>query len=419
MDVLLYILFVFLGIAFGILTGLTPGFHVNNVAIIALSIYAATKIDAFLLANMIVANMITHTFLDFIPSTFLGAPSEDTSLSVLPMHRLLLHGQGYRAVYISTFGSLLATLFAMPLIPLFKIALIDLNLSNYLTYYTPVILVAIILGILYMESKKGLKYIALASLIFILSGIFGYLALNIPLNNNYMPLRLTPNTLFPVFTGLFGIPVLILSQHTEVPEQKIEKVHVLKKHYFSSMIGTLTGSLVGFLPGVTSGVAAVLSRLFVKNDDTEDFIFALGSVNTSNYIFNLLALFLILKPRSGAVNAISQMITVNLWNFSTLPPGDFVIILLTVVIASIASFFITLKIGKFVALKIGNIGSRYGLISRAMILTLGVLIFIFSGTIGLFLAVVATLIGLLPPKLGTMRVHLMGVIILPALLAYL
>lgn len=419
MDILLYILFVLLGIGFGILTGLTPGFHVNNVAVIALFIYAATKIDAFLLANMIVANMITHTFVDFIPSTFFGAPSEDTSLSVLPMHRMLLQGHGYRAVYISTFGSLLATLFALPMIPIFKIALVNFHLSNYLAYYTPVILVAIILGILYIESKKGLKYLVLALFIFILSGIFGYLALNIPLNNNYMPLPFIPNKLFPVFTGLFGIPVLILSQHTVVPEQKIERAEVRKEHYFSSLIGTITGSLVGFLPGVTSGVAAVLSRLFVKEGDTEDFIFALGSVNTSNYIFNLLALFLILKPRSGAVSAISQMITVNLWNFSALPPKEFVLILLTVVIASMASFFITLKIGKFVALKIGKIGARYGLISRVMLLVLFVLIFIFSGTMGLILAIVATLIGLLPPKMGTMRVHLMGVIILPALMAYL
>lgn len=416
---LLYILFVLIGVGLGIITGLMPGLHVNNVAAIILYIYASFHTDPLLLANLIVANMITHTFVDFIPSTFFGAPNEDTSLSVLPMHRLLLQGDGFKAIYISTYGSLLATIFALPLIPLFQIALVNMNLAKYLYFYTPLLLLLIILGLLYMESKKNLKSMLLSILVIAISGTFGYIALHFPLNHNYVIFGNGMSILFPIFTGLFGIPVLLLSQNTIVPKQRIVKPKIERKHYISSLVGTLSGSLVGFLPGVTSGVAAAISRIFIKEDDTEDFLYALGSVNTANYIFNLTALFLILRPRSAAVNIISQMLNIPVWFNTKFPPSSFLLILLTVAIASLLSFFITIFLGKWFAKGIGKIGKRYGLISRILIFILFAIIFIFTGIIGVALGIIATLIGLLPPKLGIMRVHLMSVIIIPVLIAYL
>ncbi len=417
---LLYLTFVLIGIGLGIITGLTPGFHVNNVAVIVLYIYTYFHSSPLLLANLIVANMITHTFVDFIPSTFYGAPNEDTSISVLPMHRLLLRGEGFKAIYISTYGSLLATIFAMPLIPIFQILLVNLNLVDSLYYYTPLILALIILGLLYMESRKNLKSMFFAMMIIALSGAFGYLALRFPLNNNYAPLGNEMSILFPIFTGLFGIPVLLLSQNTKIPKQKIEKPKkVERRNYISSFLGTTFGSLVGFLPGVTSGVAAVLSRLFIKREDTEDFIYALGSVNTSNYIFNLAALFLILKPRSSAVNIIAQILHISLWSNTKFPPSFFLIILLTVAIASLFAFFITLFLGKIFAKGIEKFGKSYGTLSRILIVFLFIMIFIFTGILGVIFAIIATLIGLLPPKLGVMRVHLMSVIIIPVLIAYI
>ncbi len=419
MDVLLYILFVLIGVGFGILTGVTPGFHVNNVAVMAIYFASTLPIDPIYLVNMIVATMITHTFVDFIPSTFLGAPEEDTSLSVLPMHRLLLEGQGYRAIYISSLASLLAVIFSLPLLPIFQILLIQLNMVENLDYYIPVILFAIILGMLYMESRKGLKNMLYAIFILSLSGIFGYVVLNYPLNGNIVPFPGNYSILFPVFTGLFGIPVLILSQNTVIPKQRIEKPKIGKENYVSSLLGTLSGSLVGFLPGVTSGVATVISRLFVKNEESEDFLYALGSVNTSNYIFNLAALYIILRPRSGAVNAISQIYTVDRWYSLLFPPQSFLLILLTVLIAALLAFPITLKIGKSFAMNIEKLGRKYGNLSKALLILIFIFVFIFTGFIGIIFAILATLIGLLPPKLGIMRVHLMGVIILPVLFFYI
>ncbi len=51
---------------------------------------------------------ITHTFLDFIPSVFLGCPDTDTSLSVLPGHELLKQGKAYEAIALTAYGGLMA-----------------------------------------------------------------------------------------------------------------------------------------------------------------------------------------------------------------------------------------------------------------------------------------------------------------------
>ena len=257
MDFLIFIAFALAGTALGVFTGLTPGIHTNNVALLALALYFM-GIGAVYLASMIVAAMISHTFLDFIPSTFLGAPEEDTSLSVLPMHRLLLRGEGYRAVYLSTIGSILAIIFSLPMLPLIQL------FFSFFTYdeielYIPVVLIAIILYMLYLESIKSMKKMLIASYILLLSGLFGIIVFNLPQNYNFVLLDIGAGFLFPLFTGLFGLPTLLLSQKTVIPPQKIEKMKMEREDYKASLFGSLSGSLVGFLPGVTSGIATVLS----------------------------------------------------------------------------------------------------------------------------------------------------------------
>jgi putative membrane protein len=99
------ILFLILGVVLGTFTGLTPGIHTNLIGIFIVSISGF-----FLFVNpiyfiVIITSMaITHTFVDFIPSVFLGCPDTDTELSILPGHELLKEGLGYEAVYLTCYG---------------------------------------------------------------------------------------------------------------------------------------------------------------------------------------------------------------------------------------------------------------------------------------------------------------------------
>src|SRR3989338_6918017 len=70
------------------------------------------------LALFIVAMSITHTFLDAIPSIFLGAPDPGMELSVLPGHKLLLEGRGYEAVFLTVIGSFFAVVVCIVLTPI-------------------------------------------------------------------------------------------------------------------------------------------------------------------------------------------------------------------------------------------------------------------------------------------------------------
>ncbi len=56
-------------------------------------------------ACCIFAASTVHSFVDFVPSVFIGAPDPDEALSVLPGHRLLMEGRGMAAVRAAAVGS--------------------------------------------------------------------------------------------------------------------------------------------------------------------------------------------------------------------------------------------------------------------------------------------------------------------------
>ena len=107
------------GISSGIFTGLIPGVHVNLItAIVVSSVGVISGVSPLLIAIFILCLALTHSFLDSIPSIYLGAPDESQVLSVLPGHKLLLEGRGHHAVVytlIGSFAALLLTIFFFPL----------------------------------------------------------------------------------------------------------------------------------------------------------------------------------------------------------------------------------------------------------------------------------------------------------------
>ncbi|MBS3078041.1 tripartite tricarboxylate transporter permease, partial [Candidatus Pacearchaeota archaeon] len=102
-----FILFLLAGIFFGTFTGLTPGIHINLIGGLLISL-PLLNLNPIYFVIFVTAMAITHTFLDFVPSVFLGCPDTDTELSILPGHQLLKDARGFEAVYLSNIGSLLA-----------------------------------------------------------------------------------------------------------------------------------------------------------------------------------------------------------------------------------------------------------------------------------------------------------------------
>src|SRR6266542_1205701 len=159
-----------LGVFTGIVTGLSPGLHVNNVAAFVLATEPAWA--AFLasilpeataksgvgifLALYLLATAAAHAVFDFIPSVFLGAPNEDTALAALPGHRLLRAGQGAKAVALAARGTVLGTAFAvLALIPLRALLSDPVGLADLFRPWSALFLAFVLGGLLVSEYRGG------------------------------------------------------------------------------------------------------------------------------------------------------------------------------------------------------------------------------------------------------------------------
>ena len=125
---------------------------------------------------------ITHTFLDALPSIFLGAPDSGLELSVLPGHKLLLEGRGYEAVVLTAIGSLFAVILMVAFAPI-GLPLIK-TIYPIIQNFIPYILILFSILLIYRDTKSK----SLALIIFLLSGVLGLITLNLQLKEPLFPL---------------------------------------------------------------------------------------------------------------------------------------------------------------------------------------------------------------------------------------
>jgi putative membrane protein len=444
LTLFLIILFCVFGVITGIATGLLPGLHVNNIALILLSLSGSIiAIFSFLfdlgisenfilvlICIFIISTSISHTFHDVIPSTFLGAPDEDMALSVLPAHSLLLEGKGYEAVALSAMGSYGAILFCFLL--LFPIRfIIGEPLVFYETLKEIMFFVLLAITILMIGTEKSrielfhFKGIlpsfigmAFAFFVFILSGFFGLIILDMPVDS---PIGLSSPVLFPALAGLFGTPTLLTSLLTKpkIPKQTIEEPKLNNKNKKSSILSVVTGSfggiLVSIIPGITSATGTIIAMNARGESDKRQTIVTLSAVNTACAFFVVVVLFIILRSRSGATLAAMELISVSEWT-DILIPENLSYLLIAMLLGGTMSYFLTLKIGKIFANRFANV--PYSLIVKLTITLVSILVFLFTGFIGILILIIATFIGLLPVEWGVRRSHCMGILLFPIMLYF-
>jgi putative membrane protein len=386
------------GIVAGTISGLLPGIHINLVATVLFinsSLFLGLT-SPLILASFIIAMSITHTFIDFIPSIFLGAPNEDTALSILPGHRMLLKGKGFEAVKLTTIGcffgllvSLILALFFIETAPLFY---------PYLEEYMVFILIGISLLLLATEKRK-----IPALFIFILAGFLGYATLNF---------TMLGQSLFPLFTGLFGTSLLFMSffQNVKIPKQKIEKTRTSKKELLIALLLSIfSSSLVSFFPGVGSAQAATISSIFKKISE-KTFLILLGAINIIVLVLSFVALYAIRKPRTGVAVFVGKFLPnislENLW-----------FLLLIAVLAGIISLFLTIFLAKRFTRIVSKV--KYKWLCLFISIFLIILTPIISGWFGLLILLVSTSLGILCSLLNVKKIFLMGCLLLPVIIFYI
>jgi len=341
---------------------------------------------------------ITHTFLDFIPSILLGVPSEDTVLALLPGHRLVLDGRGPEAIKLTLIGSIGCLVLSLVLFPVFLYGVPAVYSS--IEQYMGILLLGCSVFLIGIEKGKQRFW---SLLIFSLSGILGLIVLRSSLFRN---------PLLPLLTGLFGLSLLFMTikNRVEIPPQKSSEVFVSRGMLTRGLLsGTVAGAVVGFLPGFGPSQAAVMSRVLLNQRNSREFLITLGGINTANSFFALVALLTIGKRRSGAVAAISELLTVDL---------EAVLLLLSAgLLAGVLSLVIGAKLADIFPKYLHRINYQklnFGIIGFIILMTIYM-----SGFLGLLVLGVATSIGLVAHNSKTHKMHLMGVLIVPTALWFL
>lgn len=391
---------ILLGITAGIFTGLTPGIHINLISVLLLSfspiLLQYTNIVS--LCCFIIAMSVTHTFLDSIPSIFLGAPDSDMALGVLPGHRYLLKGLGLTAVkltIIGSFGALLLSILLFPLlIPLVKFGypLIE----SYIGY----ILIAVVVFMIIRDRKR-----IWAFFVFLTAGVLGLIVLNMP---NF------ENPLFPLFSGLFGTSTLIISllHNEKIPVQaKKQYVRVSNLKAFKALFsGGFSGFITAVMPGLGASTAAVISMQITKNLKEDAFMILMGSINTFNFILSIVTLYVLDKARNGSIIVIQKLvdaITIN----------HIIIFLCAVLIAGSLSVFLALGLSKIFS-KIMSVVNYRKMVLSVIFLITG-LVLVLTGPLGLLILIISTAIGIIPPTINISRTHAMGCLLLPVIFYFI
>ena len=402
-----------IGILCGTVTGLIPGIHVNTVGAfvfasssILLEIYSPEVLCVFLISMA-----ISHALLEFIPSMFLGVPEEGTVLSILPGHQLVIEGRGKEAVRLAAIGGFGATLITALLLPIF-IMIIPAVYSQIKPYIW--ILLIIIAMFMFMRLNSTLKSFSWSVMLFLFSGIMGYVMLGLPVSSSV--------SLLCIFTGLFGVSTLLysLQQRSFVPTQnRFHHFRIKGDTLRGIFAGGIAGSVLGFLPGFGPAQGSLIAQELLGGGDfennNESFITAVSGVNTADTLFSLVMIFLIGNPRSGTAVYVNNI----LQNFDFNHLLFFVFTALTSV--SIA-LFLCLKLGDKVSESIEKIDYRK--LSWTVIIFMSMLVVGFSIWYRanlffmLFVYITAITLGLLPHYLGVNKSNLMGVLIVPAIVVY-
>ena len=384
------------GCSLVLLSGLFPGVHSNTLAATLLGMQAILLplAGAEALAAAMFAALITHTFLDSIPSTFLGIPDPDTALSVLPAHMLCLEGKGQEAVRIAALGSASAAAVALPL----SIILFFLlpPLQPYFDWWIGIILIAVV-GYLVIGSESP----GWALLIFGVSGLLGVFTFRYAFLGWHT--LGDSGILMPLLTGLFGVSVLLFSSAGPVPDQRFSAIRMSTKEIRrGTLTGTVAGIIVGWLPGLSNATAnAVLCSRMDYRMDRRQYIFATSAANTSNAIIGLAALFALGRSRNGVMVALSSI------KMPSMPA-----LLFSGALAALLAYLITIWLSGR-AHRLNGIDGRLLNVS-VIVLVIGISILI-AGPFGLCILVLATATGVLPRMVNVSRVFCMGAIMLPVI----
>ncbi|MCI6994727.1 tripartite tricarboxylate transporter permease [uncultured Methanobrevibacter sp.] len=405
----------FIGILIGTTTGIIPGIHVNTAGAILFASSGAllTQVSPEFLCVLMVSMSIAHALIEFVPSMLLGVPQEGTATSILPGHRMVLEGRAKEVIRIVSVGGFGAIIVTIIMLPLFSIALPILH--DTIKPYTWMILLVASVYLTYSLTANFRDFLW-SMLLFILSGILGWILFQTPITSGV--------TLMCTFSGLFGISTILfsLNDSSTLPHQNpFYELNIDYNKFKSIFAGGITGAILGFLPGFGPAQGTVIAQAVSgtndnNDDDTVNFLLATSGLNISDCLFSLMAIYIIGNPRSGIAVYMSYLI-------SEMNMNHLIIFIFASLLAVSVSLAVSLKLGDSFSRLMGMVDYKKLSIGVILlqILILYIFIFYYKAPIAYMTIalITSTALGMLPHYIGVGKSHLMGVLIIPAIVIYM
>ncbi|WP_336025141.1 tripartite tricarboxylate transporter permease [Halobellus salinisoli] len=418
--------FALCGVALGTLTGLLPGLHVNSVAFLLVGIAPGIDGPPVAVGAAILAAGVVHTFLSIVPGLVLGVPDAATAPGALPGHRLVLAGRGREAIRLSAVGSGVALLGSVAVaLPLSRVVAAG---REWLLAALPILLALVAALLVLAEPTRRARLGGVLCLC--VATALGFLTLDLPATGALTP-RGAASMLAPIFGGLFGAPILLDAVDADgaIPPQEGTTLGLSGSETLrAALSGVGGGALVGYLPGVSAGVAAVLalggaggSGPAGRGSDRA-YVVATSGADTATAVFAVASLAVLGAPRSGVTVALSSLAGAGSpsappsASMGATAPIPLLEMLLVIVFAAGLGIAVLLTVGERYLLVVRRLPRRplvLGVLGLLFALSVG-----FAGVLGGAVFCLAAAVGLLPPRVGARRVHLMGVLFGPIALGW-
>jgi putative membrane protein len=278
--------------------------------------------------------------------------------------------------------------------------------------YTFIILLTVSIFLLWKltSSKKAFIW---SGILFVFSGLLGWTVFQTPIS--------TGLSMMCMFSGLFGISTIMfsLNESSFMPHQnKFYDLELNSDMLRGIFAGGVAGAILAFLPGFGPAQGSIIAQAAAGGggeDDTANFLTAVAGLNTSDTLFSLVCIYLIGRPRSGMAVYMDYLTA----NFTI---SHLLVFTFAALVAISISLVLCLKLGDVFSKLMENID--YKKLSISVIILMIVIIYIFAIIYNApipyltLLLITSTAMGLLPHYLGVGKSHLMGVLIVPAMVIY-
>ena len=412
------------GTAIACVLGLLPGLHIYNVmGVLVLGVLGLAKAgidvppEVYIpaMTGMVVGWSVVNT----IPAVLLGTPDESALFTVLPGQKYLMSGRGFEGTMITAVGGLAGAWFLLavvaPCAPVY-LPVAQQVLKGHMHWVLWIIITFMLMSEWPKGGNRGKAgwakfYDAWKTLLaglatFLLSGLLGFILLTASPVSHEVAFQ----NIMPAFVGLFAVPWCLLNMISaaDVPPQRLARSLDLDGDVILRSVwsGGLGGGIAAYFPVVTGGVGGMLAGHACAQREERVFIMGQG---VSKFIYYVGAFMLMFVPGLNLTRGGGAWMVKTLY----VPAGlsDYYLVLGSIAVSAGLSYLAMEPLTKLTVRFVSRFNYRH--VSTLALAIIVLMVFLMTGWIGLFIAAVATGIGLLPVLFGSRRLNCLGILLLP------